>query len=248
MPGRHLVPHALAAAAVAEHLAVPMAEVEAALAEGSHAAHRMALLEAASGATLIDDTYNASPVSVAAALDFLAETPVASGRRRYAVLGDMLELGPDEERLHREIGARAATIVDGLVAVGERGRWIAEAATAAGLARPSTAPDAEAAVATVERVLAPAKRGPRPGQGIAGHRARPAGDGAGRRRVFGVTMLSILLALLLAFLGVVLLGPIYIRAPAAPRLRQADPCRGARGPRSQGGHPDHGRDADGAWS
>ena len=61
-----------------------------------------------SGATVVDDTYNASPVSVAAALAFLAETPLPAGRRRIAVLGDMLELGPDEERLHREIGARAA--------------------------------------------------------------------------------------------------------------------------------------------
>ncbi|MGZ8563303.1 MAG: hypothetical protein ACXWWU_06765, partial [Candidatus Limnocylindria bacterium] len=45
-----------------------------------------------------------------AALDFLAESPVAPGRHRYAVLGDMLELGPDEERLHREIGAKVAGV------------------------------------------------------------------------------------------------------------------------------------------
>jgi UDP-N-acetylmuramoyl-tripeptide--D-alanyl-D-alanine ligase len=115
----------------------------------------MAVLEAASGATVVDDTYNASPVSVGAALDFLAETPVAAGRRRLAVLGDMLELGPDEERLHREIGAKAATIVDGLVAVGERGRWIGEAARATGLTRVATARDADDAAAVVERELGP---------------------------------------------------------------------------------------------
>jgi UDP-N-acetylmuramoyl-tripeptide--D-alanyl-D-alanine ligase len=154
-PGRHLVPHALAAVAVAERLGVPLDEVEAALAAGSHAAHRMAVLEAASGATVVDDTYNASPVSVGAALDFLGETPLASGRRRLAVLGDMLELGPEEERLHREIGAMAAAIVDGLVAVGERGRWIGEAARAAGLAVVGTARDADEASAVVERVLGP---------------------------------------------------------------------------------------------
>jgi UDP-N-acetylmuramoyl-tripeptide--D-alanyl-D-alanine ligase len=154
-PGRHLVPHALAAVAVAEWLGVPLDEVEAGLAAGSHAAHRMAVLEAASGATIVDDTYNASPVSVGAALDFLAETPIAPGRRRLAVLGDMLELGPDEERLHREIGARAAAIVDGLVAVGERGRWIGEAALAAGLARVATARDADEATTVVERELGP---------------------------------------------------------------------------------------------
>jgi len=154
-PGRHLVPHALAAAAVAERFAVPLSDVERALAAGSRAAHRMEVREAASGATLVDDTYNASPVSVGGALDFLAESPVPAGRRRYAVLGDMLELGPNEERLHREIGRRAAGIVDALVAVGERGRWIADAARTAGLARVATAADAHEAAAVVERELAP---------------------------------------------------------------------------------------------
>jgi UDP-N-acetylmuramoyl-tripeptide--D-alanyl-D-alanine ligase len=154
-PGRHLVPHALAAATVAEHLGVPVPEIEAALAAGSHAEHRMAPVEAASGATLIDDTYNASPVSVIAALDFAAETPVSDGRRRLAVLGDMLELGPDEEALHRQVGARAGEALDGLVAVGERGRWIAEAARHAGLARVSRAVDAEEAASVLERDLAP---------------------------------------------------------------------------------------------
>lgn len=154
-PGTHLVPHALAAAAVAERFGVPPADVAAALAAGSHAEHRMAAAEAASGAQLIDDTYNASPVSVAAALEFLRETPVADGRRRIAVLGDMLELGPDEERLHREIGERAAVAADGLVAVGERGRWIAEAARAAGAAKVSHAADAEEAAVVLERDHAP---------------------------------------------------------------------------------------------
>jgi UDP-N-acetylmuramoyl-tripeptide--D-alanyl-D-alanine ligase len=154
-PGRHLVPHALAAIAVAEHFDVPVGEVAAALAAGSSAAHRMQLAEAVSGATVVDDTYNASPVSMAAALDFLAETPVPTGRRRLAVLGDMLELGPDEERLHREIGTRAAGIVDALLAVGQRGRWIADAARAAGLSNIGLALDAEEAGQVLDRHLAP---------------------------------------------------------------------------------------------
>lgn len=154
-PGRHLVPHALAAATVADHFGIPLDEVEAALAAGSRASHRMAVVEATGGATVIDDTYNASPVSVGAALDFLGECQLAPGRSRYAVLGDMLELGPEEERLHREIGARAAAVVDALVAVGERGRWIAEGARAAGLRRVSEAHDADEAVLTVERALSP---------------------------------------------------------------------------------------------
>jgi UDP-N-acetylmuramoyl-tripeptide--D-alanyl-D-alanine ligase len=154
-PGRHLVPHALAAATAAEHLGVPLTEIDAGLAAGSHAPHRMAPVEAGSGATIVDDTYNASPVSVTAALDFLRDTPVAPGRRRIAVLGDMLELGPDEEPLHRSVGEDAARGVDALVAVGMRGRWIAEAARAAGLARVSWADDAEEAAAVLERELAP---------------------------------------------------------------------------------------------
>ena len=154
-PGRHLVPHALAAATVADHLGVPLDEVEAALAAGSRADHRMAVVEATAGATVIDDTYNASPVSVAAALAFLGESPLAPGRARYAVLGDMLELGPDEERLHREIGAMAAGVADALVAVGERGRWIADGARTAGLRRVSEARDADDAVLAVDRELAP---------------------------------------------------------------------------------------------
>jgi len=154
-PGRHLVPHALAAAAVAEWMGIPVDEVTDALAAGSHAAHRMAVVEAASGATLIDDTYNASPVSVGAALDFLAETPIVRPGRRLAVLGDMLELGPDEERLHREIGARAAGSAEALVAVGERGAWIAEGARAAGMRNVTLAADADEAASVLDRDLAP---------------------------------------------------------------------------------------------
>jgi UDP-N-acetylmuramoyl-tripeptide--D-alanyl-D-alanine ligase len=111
--------------------------------------------ESASGATIVDDTYNASPVSVEAALDFLAETPVPAGRRRIAVLGDMLELGPDEERLHRQVGDHAARTTDALVVVGPRGAWIAEGARAAGAAAVLEADDAEAAAAILDRDLAP---------------------------------------------------------------------------------------------
>jgi UDP-N-acetylmuramoyl-tripeptide--D-alanyl-D-alanine ligase len=155
-PGRHLVPHALAAAAVAERLGVPLDEVAAALEAGSHAEHRMNVLESSSGATLVDDTYNASPVSVAAALEFLAETPLRAGRRRIAVLGDMLELGPDEERLHREVGQMAARAADVVVAVGPRGRWLGDAARAEAHARVVSAADAEEAAALLEREVAPA--------------------------------------------------------------------------------------------
>lgn len=78
------------------------------------------------GVTVIDDCYNANPMSMRAALDDLAAT--AGEGRRVAVLGDMLELGPESDRFHAEIGAHAATVgVELLVAVGERSRGTAEA-------------------------------------------------------------------------------------------------------------------------
>ena len=78
---------------------------------------------------ILDDTYNAAPASVLAALNLLDELD----GRRIAVLGDMLELGEFEERGHRMVGARAAEVARHLVTVGERARWIGEEALRAGL-------------------------------------------------------------------------------------------------------------------
>ena len=78
---------------------------------------------------LIDDTYNASPDSMIAALNLLDELD----GRKVAVLGDMLELGEFEETGHRMVGARAADVVDFLLAVGDKARWIADEAHAQGL-------------------------------------------------------------------------------------------------------------------
>jgi UDP-N-acetylmuramoyl-tripeptide--D-alanyl-D-alanine ligase len=77
------------------------------------------------GVTVINDCYNANPMSMRAALDDLAAT--AAGRR-VAVLGDMLELGAaDEERYHRELGREAASAgVELLVTVGPRAVWTGE--------------------------------------------------------------------------------------------------------------------------
>jgi UDP-N-acetylmuramoyl-tripeptide--D-alanyl-D-alanine ligase len=96
------------------------------------------------GVVLINDCYNANPMSMRAAIDDLAETAPA---RRVAVLGDMLELGPEAPRFHREIGEHASTRgVDVLVTVGAigaetragfsgEGYSVADAAAAAGLLR-----------------------------------------------------------------------------------------------------------------
>ena len=76
------------------------------------------------GSTIIDDTYNASPASMAAALDLLAETP----GRRVAVLGDMRELGAAEREGHLAVGRRAAETADVIHTIGDLGEVIAEAA------------------------------------------------------------------------------------------------------------------------
>ena len=82
------------------------------------------------GTTLIDDTYNASPVSMLAALSLLDDS--ANGRHRaIAVLGDMMELGAYEREGHRLVGGRAAPVANQLITVGPRpldrrggrGRW-----------------------------------------------------------------------------------------------------------------------------
>ena len=84
---------------------------------------------APNGATIIDDAYNAAPLSMRAALDLLAAQPAP----RVAVLGDMLELGAEETAAHLEIGAYAAERCDRLLTVGSRAAAIAAAARAAGL-------------------------------------------------------------------------------------------------------------------
>jgi UDP-N-acetylmuramoyl-tripeptide--D-alanyl-D-alanine ligase len=84
-------------------------------------------IELPEGVLVIDDCYNANPMSMRAALDDLAAS--APGRR-VAVLGDMLELGPDEARFHAEIGTYAAECgVDVLVAVGPRAAHIGDTFT-----------------------------------------------------------------------------------------------------------------------
>ena len=101
------------------------------------------------GATVINDCYNANPLSMRAALDDLAMQQPAG--RRVAVLGDMLELGPDEDRFHAEVGAHARDAgVDVLVAVGPRAAHFAD-----GYGEVIALPDAAAAAAAVPGLLEP---------------------------------------------------------------------------------------------
>jgi UDP-N-acetylmuramoyl-tripeptide--D-alanyl-D-alanine ligase len=102
------------------------------------------------GITVIDDCYNANPMSMRAALDDLAAS--AGDGRRVAVLGDMLELGPRERAFHSEVGAHAADVgVELLVAVGP----LSTATAAAFGGETHVAPDAASAVMLVPGLLQP---------------------------------------------------------------------------------------------
>jgi UDP-N-acetylmuramoyl-tripeptide--D-alanyl-D-alanine ligase len=130
LPGPHQVANFLAAAAIAFVVGLLPSDCAEAAAELRPGAHRGEWRRHHSGARIYDDSYNANPASMRAALETLAAVPA---RRRIAVLGDMLELGPEEETLHRETGAAAARSASLVIAVGERARWIREAAVEAGL-------------------------------------------------------------------------------------------------------------------
>ncbi len=119
LAGVHNVRNACAAAAVAHALGIESGMIRSALEGVSPVGGRLQPVRGANGATLFDDTYNANPLSVIAAAEFLAQLSGES----WLVLGDMKELGDDAETLHREVGAAArASGVDRLFGLGELSR------------------------------------------------------------------------------------------------------------------------------
>jgi UDP-N-acetylmuramoyl-tripeptide--D-alanyl-D-alanine ligase len=93
--------------------------------EPEFSSYRGELVELEGGVTVVNDCYNANPMSMRAALDHLAGTPA---ERRLAILGTMAELGPESARFHREIGEHAAALgIDVLVTVGEEALAFGEA-------------------------------------------------------------------------------------------------------------------------
>jgi UDP-N-acetylmuramoyl-tripeptide--D-alanyl-D-alanine ligase len=126
--GRHSIYLALAAISVGLIMGMGWDEIVAGLCD-PEAQPRLRALPGAGGSTLIDDSYNAAPVSSLAALDLLGDID----GRRVAILGDMLELGTAEEESHRLVGRRVAEVAQLLVTIGQRARWIAEAAQTAGM-------------------------------------------------------------------------------------------------------------------
>jgi UDP-N-acetylmuramoyl-tripeptide--D-alanyl-D-alanine ligase len=149
--GAHQVENAAMAATVALALGAPFDAVAAGLEGATTASRRMELLRTATGVVVINDAYNSSPTSAAAAVRSLASLPVPG--RRIAVLGEMLELGDAGPAEHRAIGMLAGEWgIDIVVAV--QVQELAAGAAASG-AEPRHAPDADAATALLLDLLEP---------------------------------------------------------------------------------------------
>lgn len=133
--GRHQVYAALAAVAVGAALDINLVKISESLRMYHPPRGRMNVLEGVRHTQILDDTYNASPASVKAALDTLISMPCPAGNKRVAVLGDMLELGAYTEDAHREVGAYAAQVggIDMVAVWGERARDIVRGAREAGM-------------------------------------------------------------------------------------------------------------------
>ena len=128
MRGRHQALNAAAALAAGEFAGVPLESGAVALSE-VRVEHRLEEVATPAGFTIVDDAYNASPESMLAAFDALAESPRAG--RLLAVLGEMRELGSLAEDAHRRVGQRAAGVFDAVCVVdGGHARVMAEAARA----------------------------------------------------------------------------------------------------------------------
>lgn len=142
LPGAHQARNMLAAASLALEVGVPPAVVALQARDAEPAPHRGEVLQRC-GATVVDDTYNANPAAMRAAIDLLTAT--ATRGRRILVAGDMLELGSESSREHRSLGDHAAEAgVDVLVGVGPESLAAVEAARARGVAGVHV-PDAQSA-------------------------------------------------------------------------------------------------------
>ncbi|HPN96572.1 MAG TPA: UDP-N-acetylmuramoyl-tripeptide--D-alanyl-D-alanine ligase [Candidatus Moranbacteria bacterium] len=123
----HNIYAALAGVAVGLEMGLNLVEIGAALESFVLPYGRMNLIPGIKNSAIIDDTYNSSPISAIAALKVLGEI---KGKRKIAVLGDMLELGPDTEEGHREIARKFLEIKgDMLIAVGRRMKYAVDELT-----------------------------------------------------------------------------------------------------------------------
>jgi UDP-N-acetylmuramoyl-tripeptide--D-alanyl-D-alanine ligase len=153
VPGIHMVQNAMLAVAAGRAFGLSLEDCAAGLASTPLTKARLQIKEI-NGIQFIDDSYNANPDSMKAALRTLVELD-ADGRR-VAVLGEMSELGEESERGHREVGEAAATLgIDELIAVGAISAEMAQAARRAGLEKSTSVAEAEQAAELLGETASP---------------------------------------------------------------------------------------------
>lgn len=133
LPGEHGVMIALAAAAAGCAAQMPLDEIASALEALAPAKGRCEIKAGPRGSTLIDDTYNANRQSIIAITSAMYDAPITPGGKRWAVLGDIFELGEYAPEEHRQSGAALAGTIDYLIAVGDEARYYVEGAMQAGM-------------------------------------------------------------------------------------------------------------------
>ena len=150
--GEHQVMNAALAAAVALGIGVPPEEVSLGLADAAGSRWRLELEHSPAGLTVLNDAYNANPTSMEAALRSLAR--IETKGRRFAVLGEMRELGDHAVEAHAGVGRLASALgIDVLVAVGDLGPLVREASS--GVAEVRTVPDAATALDVISALACP---------------------------------------------------------------------------------------------
>lgn len=151
--GRHLYHAALTAAAVGHHFGMTLEEIITGIEDFAPTKMRMDVIRCKNGITILNDTYNANPQSMRAAVDVLAKY---SGSNRVAVLGDMFELGELGPVLHESVGNFVGhSGIDCLITVGELGGLIAQGARTMGMSEVYDRPDKEEAKVVLNQVLQP---------------------------------------------------------------------------------------------
>lgn len=151
--GEHMIYPALIASAVGERFGLAPDQIEEGIRQFVPTRMRMNVLRRDSGITILDDTYNANPQSMRAAIRVLADS---QGSRKIAVLGDMLELGPFAPALHTGVGEYLGTVGVGcLLAVGDLARHIAQGARDAGVPQVIHCPTREDALKVLPQVVCP---------------------------------------------------------------------------------------------
>jgi UDP-N-acetylmuramoyl-tripeptide--D-alanyl-D-alanine ligase len=133
LPGEHGVTIALAAASVGCAADMPLAEIAQVLETLGPAKGRGEIKAGPNGSTCIDDSYNANRQSILAITRAMKAAHLAPDARRWAVLGDIFEMGPYAQAEHTQCGRELAGTLDNLIAIGDEARYFVEGAIAAGM-------------------------------------------------------------------------------------------------------------------